>query len=876
MIATLIAAGIFTLTEHDDHRHTWWCAFEITLQTLLVIVGMAFFRTRLKLLHDTSVVQPILVMVVTLTLLCEPFQRFFLEHGHPFEVLVMHSQSNLMLALAVCGFRITFQRLAMLIAVFLTIFSCTISNASGLLPLTILFAIGCLVWLVASWWETVDRRLMKNDHGRRPLVWLGTAVSVPLLLMLTAAGFGANTVTTALKGFMPSSGGTGHYDPFSRGGVNDGDALVAGNKNVKSFAPLDDAPFMESDKPSLYDIFNDLFDEPPKIIKDQQRAIALPPEQLLHVHQKMAEAKQAGREFSLLRSGRKADRQRIHDLDTHAAFYVAGRVPAHFRMEIYEHFDGVTWYPLEDADPHSETSRRTTMRQIEDRHWLSIPLTGRGFEMYSGSDTHSLKVANLQGNVIPAPPGTVGVSIDRVDREDMYHVTSDGIVTLRRETIPEMTPIAVASECVLRERIAENSLVASLRRDATVTSVLPEETATDRVRQLAEAWTSGLPRGWPQIAAIEARLRQHAVVDRETRPADDCESPVAEFLFEQRRGPEYLFASSAACLLRSLGYSTRLISGFYAHPHNYDSRKQHTAVFARDAHFWCEVFIGSDAWVTVEATPGYEILGPPPTLFERLLHTAHLIWLAAVANAVPLVAAALLTILLLAYRRSIRERLLTWHWRWFQSGSLQQRTVSLAALVDYRLLLAGQPRPAGTTLLRWSRRADLSHVHTALQQLANQATAARYAPTSDELASKTHLESAEEGTPLVGTEADDPLTAPARNSHFSTTNARNNITTPRLTRAIGEASRQAKRKPRRWLGLNGSYDKTFCQHDNNIGISQTTNQHRSADTNRRHPSATEHSSARQAGCGGNGAGLPAVTWAFAAGRQAWPWQDNSG
>ena len=299
---TVIAASIFTLTEHDDHQHTFWCAFEMVVQTLLVIVGTVFFRTRLKLLHDTSVIQPILVMVVTLTLLCEPFQRFFLGQGHPFEVLVMHSQSNLMLALAVCGFRITFQRLAMLIAVFLTIFSCTISNASGLMPLTILFAIGCLVWLVASWWETVDRRLMSTERRRSPLLWVATGVGVPLLLLLTTASFGANTVTTALQGFMPSSGGTGEFDPFSRGGVKDGDALVAGNENVKSFAPLEDAPFMESDKPSLYDMFNDLFDEPPKIVKDQQRSVALSPEELLHVHQKMAEAKQAGREFSLLRS----------------------------------------------------------------------------------------------------------------------------------------------------------------------------------------------------------------------------------------------------------------------------------------------------------------------------------------------------------------------------------------------------------------------------------------------------------------------------------------------------------------------------------------------------------------------------------------------
>ena len=265
--ATLIAASIFTLTEHEDHRHTWWCAFEIAMQALLVVVGTAFFRARIRVLHDSSIILPALVMVVTLSLLCEPVQRLFLGHGHPFEVLVMHSQSNLMLALAVCGFRLTFQRLAMLSAVFLTIFSCTISNARGLLPLTILFAMACVTWLVASWWETVDRRLATTDRNRRPFLWLATGLAIPLLLMLAAAGFGTNTVTAALKGFLPSSGGTGKFDPFSRGGVNDGDALVAGNDNIKSFAPLEDAPFLDSDKPSLYDMLNDMFDEPPKKIE---------------------------------------------------------------------------------------------------------------------------------------------------------------------------------------------------------------------------------------------------------------------------------------------------------------------------------------------------------------------------------------------------------------------------------------------------------------------------------------------------------------------------------------------------------------------------------------------------------------------------------
>jgi len=726
--ATLIAASIFTLTEHEDHRHTWWCAFEIAMQALLVVVGTFFFRARLRLLHNSSVILPALVMVVTLSLLCEPIQRLFFGHGHPFEVLVMHSQSNLMLALAVCGFRPTFQRLAMISAVFLTIFSCTISNARGLLPLTILFAMACVTWLVASWWETVDRRLAQTDRHRRPLLWLAAGLAVPLLLMLAAAGFGTNTVTAALKGFLPSSGGTGGFDPFSRGGVNDGDALVAGNDNIKSFAPLEDAPFLDSDKPSLYDMLNDMFDDPPKKIKDQERAIALPPEAVQHIHQKMAEAKQAGREFSLLRNKTEVDRKRIRDLDTHAAFYVAGRVPAHFRMEVYEHFDGVTWYPL--SGPDTEEARWPKIKTVDDRHWLSIPLPGRGFEIFADSATHSLKIANLDGNVIPSPPHLVGVSIDHVDREDMYHYSPTGIVSLQRKSVPEMTPINVASEYVVRDRLLQDGLLTVIPREGSVEVALADNEATQRIRSLAEKWTQGIPRGWKQISAIESRLKQHCVLDRDARPPEDSESPVGHFLFEQRRGPEYLFASSAACLLRSLGYSARMVSGFYARAANYEPRKQHTAVFARDAHFWCEVFIGVDTWITIEPSPGYEVLGPPPGVWSSFVQRCHEAWLVAVANAVPLIAVMITITTSLVYQRRITERLRTWYWRLKSSDSKNEGVLELAALIDERLRMAGQKRRNGTTLNRWAQQSSLQHVRPELLRLAALADSARFGPQS--------------------------------------------------------------------------------------------------------------------------------------------------
>jgi len=726
IIATLIAASIFTLTEHDGHAHTWWCAFEITMQTLLVIVGTAFFRARQRLLHDSSVVLPALVMVVTMSLICEPIQRLFFGHGHPFEVLVMHSQSNLMLALAVCGFRLSFQRLAMLIAVFLTIFSCTISNAHGLLPLTTLFAMSSLAWLVTSWWETVDRRLVQPQRKRRPLLWLATGAVIPLLLAVSAASFGTNTVTAALKGFLPSSGGNGEFDPFSRGGVNDGDALVAGNNNIKSFAALDDAPFLDSDKPSLYDMFNDTFDEPPRKIKEQQRAIALTAEELKHIHAQMAEAKQAGREFTLVREDSSTDRRRIKDLDTHAAFYVAGPVPAHFRMQVYEHFDGLTWYPVESLSV--DETRHCPVEKVEDRDWLRIPQRGSVFDVFSDTATHSLKVTNLQGNIIPSPPQMVGVSIDHVDRVDMYSVADSGVVSLQRKSVPELTPINVASKYVCRERLAEFSLPGMISSGSDLTKALPTDHSMQKIQQLAESWTTDVPNGWQAVEAIESRLRQHCVLDRNSRLPPDCTCPVSAFLFETRRGPEYLFASSATCLLRSLGYSTRLVSGFYARPDNYDVRKQHTAVFARDAHFWCEVCIGMDTWITIEASPGYGLLTPPLSFGAQLMQRCLDAWHAAVANTFLLLALLITGTGVLLYRRHISAMLLTWYWRWIPSQSLRTRTLTLAAIVDIRLYLAGHPRGAGITLQRCAMQTELQHVRPELLRLSTLANAARFGP----------------------------------------------------------------------------------------------------------------------------------------------------
>ena len=411
------------------------------------------------------------------------------------------------------------------------------------------------------------------------------------------------------------------------------------------------------------------------------------------------------------------------------------------RMEVYELFNGHVWAPL-SVHP-VEASSVSRLRKTGDRHWLQVPQYGKGFEIYDGTETHSVKVANLDGNVIPTPPHLIGVSIDKVDREDMYLVHANGRVSLQRESVPSMTPISMVCRCVDRTRLFDSSQISLVRRSKVrtlgdITISLPDDDHITAIRTLAERVVAGEPRGWEQVEAITQHLRHHYVVDRDSKAAEDSDSPVGDFLLKDKRGPEYLFASSAAVMLRSLGYSTRLVSGFYARPDKYDTRKQHTIVHAADAHFWCEVCIGADTWLTVEPSPGYEILTPPPGLLERLVNTVRAVWQLMTRHAIALTLTMILCVLAIANRKTLQSLLLTLRWKLSSRSSPQRRAIKLAVLVQHRLRLAGIRRQSGTTLRRWARLEPLESVRDELTRVAEIADQAFYDPSLQQAPVDSH------------------------------------------------------------------------------------------------------------------------------------------
>ncbi len=255
------------------------------------------------------------MVVLTLgAILWEPVHRVIFETGRPLEMMIMNSQKVLMLAAAAAGCWLRYQRMAVVIATAIAILCAAITTSIRVQWMIAIFGFAAVSWLVASHWETLRQRLRSDDSRRLPIRWLIIGPAFPLLLLFVTAA-GGNNAIRSVRGFLPGSGGEEDFDPFSRGGVKDGDAMVAGAENIQSFAPIEDAPFADDNKPSLYDVVNDQFEEPVRKNRNNERAIALGPELMAEMQaSRMAKSREAGREFSTLRKSSQQKKERPKDL----------------------------------------------------------------------------------------------------------------------------------------------------------------------------------------------------------------------------------------------------------------------------------------------------------------------------------------------------------------------------------------------------------------------------------------------------------------------------------------------------------------------------------------------------------------------------------
>ena len=121
-----------------------------------------------------------------------------------------------------------------------------------------------------------------------------------------------------------------------------------------------------------------------------------------------------------------------------------------------------------------------------------------------------------------------------------------------------------------------------------------------RISRLALEITLGKTNNYDRAIRIQQYLRENFGYTLDL-PAERERDPIAQFLFETRRGHCEYFASSMALLLRTLGIPSRLVNGFQTGEYNPVGKDY--IVREADAHSWVEAFFPGYGWVTFDPTP---------------------------------------------------------------------------------------------------------------------------------------------------------------------------------------------------------------------------------------------------------------------------------
>ncbi len=625
--------------------------------------------------------------LVALVVLCVlDLVRVILQYQPPLELTMFAVFRNVGLVLAALSARPVLLRCVGGLSTALVLgAACLVEDRAGIVLVSAFGAVGSL-WLCFLYWGLVRRDLLPGAARRLPLASAALLWAV-LAGALAFAVVGPRRAIAALGELVPTSGGTRGYDPNARGGVNDGDAVTAGQNQPQSAGLVCSDIFLDSNERSLYDAANDLYG-PPRKNKFQQKAVSLSGVEIHHA-ERIEQNRQVSRQFALERQPSSApSRARPHASD--AQFFVSGPTPLHLRLIAYS---GINREALEEAPA---PAIRLELRQGSGG-WLMLPDSAADF--FAGNVRHEIKLSRLEARQLLAPAHATGFRMDRVDRTDLFRWSQEGIVAMSDGKVPAGTIVEVESRTVDPERL--RALGAESRSTRTLPVYRDASVVSGPVRELATAWAGDAPDGWARVEAVVARLRTEYTHDRGATVPQGSNDPIGHFLLESRRGPDFLFATSAAAMLRALGYPTRVVWGFYARPDRYDPSTGHTPVLEEDLHFWTEVMLPGDEWVIVEPTPGYEPPAPSRPWWRRCLAALASAgtWSREHPGSLGLMVAG--TGLLFWRRRAAADRLATLLWHVRSGGAPRQRVLATLALLERRAGRAGLPRPAGQTARAW-------------------------------------------------------------------------------------------------------------------------------------------------------------------------------
>lgn len=635
-----------------------------------------------------------------------------LAAGNGKEILMLGSLAWGAVASAAMGRSQRSVSLSVVCSGFLTLFVTFISDSMHASWFAYAWGVLCLWWLISNHWEEVQSQAALDVQPMRGYRLVSLLVGSLVFLVLTLSV--ANRVPVLRKlesGIMPTSGGSGQKDSVGRG-LGNGDALVAARNHPSSFGAVDTDIFLESSKPSLFDVVSDELGTHRRV-RRVERAQSLKGDQASKSAGRFSEANQTdgNQNFSTSRNAPKL-RDKPDDLVAASLMFWSGRPDAHLAVERYSQFDGWTWVNPQsktiESDSNDAVSQESSKRSnwltpqtlwIDDQAWFYSSTSSFPHEQSPFVDAvaEAVKFTRFRSPVIPARAGLQMWSIDRLDRADFFGVDQNGLLLMPdRRHVPDYTVVRMVGSKVDLEKVdrilTEQVHRSSIRAKALIADSNLPEALNSKVAELARRLSDSQPKGWREISAVVSGMRQHFELDRAWVPMLDPEvSPPVQQVLDERRGPAYLIATTAALLLRELGYDTRLVVGFYANSDHKVAGSGDIAILPADAHVWVELHVGNGHWISLEPTQGYREEPMTAGLWYRIREARF--WIATILGLGTLVITGGLV-----YRAIVLEIFCQLLWPVASLVSDRRRVAWLARLLDLRTRCAGHPRCCGSVL----------------------------------------------------------------------------------------------------------------------------------------------------------------------------------
>ena len=397
--------------------------------------------------------QLLLLLFAVSPFLVEPLRRRWTGEGYPLELQAVFAFRNFGLGLAALGRWPLYLRLAAVVSLFLILFTVSLGDHPAISVLLAFYSVMGSLWLMIVHWTELRRFFVGPDTaiaevvGAERFPWVATFVSLGFVCtVLGLVSLGPQRAARVLGEWLPTSGGTDGYDPYARGGVNDGDDEVKGD-NPRSTGLAESDQFLDSPLPTLYDLATEFYGEPFKT-KERERSIALDSKnKVTENNKRAADNQRPNREFP---TGRKGPRQPREAADRAARRFSRSRAEPLCTC--------VSRPSTRSTGKNGKKLRYDRLRAGSTRSRIAPGCESWSAALppiFAENELHKFKITSSLGTLIPTPPHLVRFRVGRVDDTQFFAWGQDRILRMALRKTPSGIVVESESRTVDPRNLAE-------------------------------------------------------------------------------------------------------------------------------------------------------------------------------------------------------------------------------------------------------------------------------------------------------------------------------------------------------------------------------------------------------------------------------------